>query len=281
MLWLPHGNSFEWSTNNNTGRPATTLGSSITPAQNSKGSWTEILADLAEEVWAVTVVIHSTTVAAQIKDVLVDIGIDPAGGTSYTTLIPNLLAGGANSFTQGTPGAAYFFPLHIPKGAAVAARGSVNNATVGTIRVYIQVHGKPTHPELFKKGFSVEAFGITAASSRGTAITAGTTSEGAWTELTAGTLSKDYFWAQVGRGIHDTTAQNGVVGIDVAAGDASTKRVILDQVLSAESTNEYASKWQTPWQGPVRVPSGSRIYGRAQCSGANDTDSLAVYLVPC
>lgn len=279
-MWLKHGNSFEWTTNNHTGRPASALGTSVTPAQNAKGSWAEILADLAFDVWAVTVIISGTTVAAQIKDTLTDIGIDPAGGTSYTTVIPNLVASGVAAVVNGDLGVAYHFPMHIPAGAAVAARSSVNNATVGTVMVYIQVWGKPTRPELVKKGFSVEAFGIDTANSRGTAVTCGTTSEGAWTELTSGTLSKDYFWAQVGRGVHDTTMQNALVGMDLAAGDASTKRVIVDQVWESGQTTEAAAMWSNPWQGPCYVPSGSRIYGRAQSSGAGDTMSMAAYLMP-
>lgn len=277
-LFVPHAaQSFEWWTSNNTGRPAAAMGTSITPGNNTMGSYTQILsgASVAQDVYGIYVMINSNTVSAAARNALVTIGVDPAGGTSYTDTIPTLLGSCAGAATVG--GIWYYFPLWIRAGSSIAAQASVNNATVGTLRVYTQVFGQPTNPEAVKVGTYVDAFGVTTGTSSGTAITSGTTSEGAWTAL-ATSISRSCWWWQIGMGVNDTTMAALVYAADLASGDASNKRVIIQDQLFNSSSAEALSSPPMTVGCEMDVAAGVNVYGRLQCSGTADSSlSMAAY----
>lgn len=277
-LFVPHAaNSFEWWTSNNTGRPAAALGTSITPAQNTMGSYTQLLsgASVANDVFGIYVMINSNAVSAAARDTLVTVGVDPAGGTSYTDTINNLMGSCAGAATLG--GVWYYFPLWIRAGSSIAAKASVNNATVGTLRVYTQVFGLPTNPEAIKVGTYVDSFGITTGTSSGTTVTSGTTSEGAWTAL-ATSISRSCWWWQLGMGCNDTTMTALVYAADLASGDASNKRLVINDQLFLAGASESIVSLPMTTGCEMDVSAGVNLYGRLQCSGTADSAlSLAAY----
>jgi hypothetical protein len=226
-------------------------------------------ASIVNEVWAVWINIHAAQVSAQARDIIVDIGIDPAGGTSYTVHIPDLIGSCAAFHSSGVNAAggghSYYFPLMIPAGSSIAARASVNNATVGTVRVWMKVYGKPTYPELTKRGSVCASFGIVAASSRGTVVTPGTTAEGAWVSL--GTAAREYWWWQLGMGVNDSTMSVLHYFGDLAYGDASNKIMIIEDELYITDSVEGMSKIPLPlFEGARQVPDGAELFVRAQCN---------------
>jgi len=258
-------------------RPASGFGTSVTPGNNTKGSWASVFTgtEIAYDVWRMVVNIGSGATSAAAKDTIVDIGIDPSGGTSYTVLIPDLL--GANSSPYATFGAiTYRFPIHVPAGSRIGARASVNNATVGTLRVYLTVDGNPTNPEMVWKGTKVEAIGVTAASSNGTAVTPGTTSDGSWTSL--GTVTERARFWEVGMGVNDTSMAAVGYHLDLSAGASGGDVPILTDALTCCTSAEQ--QFSSP-NGTYRtIAAGSTIWGRAQCSGTADSGtSMAAYAV--
>ncbi|TXH41018.1 MAG: hypothetical protein E6Q97_38440 [Desulfurellales bacterium] len=258
-------------------RPAATFGASVTPGNNTKGAWAQLLTATSDAAYGIMVNINSIAATATAKDAIIDIGIDPAGGTTYAVLLPDLLGSCASPYNVGG-GVRYYFPVYVPAGATVAARASVNNATVGTARVNVSLFCRPRRPELLKFGHSVQALGITAGTSSGTTITAGTTAEGAWTSV--GTLSNDAWWFQVGYGINDTTMTAAALHVDVAADNAG-KRILIANSLVITTAAEQLSKLlpDNPVAQPA-VASGTTIYARAQSSAAVDSaNSVAVYAV--
>jgi hypothetical protein len=286
MLYVP-SRDFLWYLSSESGvRPAANYGTTVTPAQNSKGSWAEVFSDteIVNDVYDVLINVNSNAAAASIRDTLLDIGTDPAGGTSYTTVIPDLLVSAASPlFSDATfqsgGGIWYHFPLWIPAGAAIAARASVNNATVGTLRVWMQVFGRPRYPDLVKVGHRVTAYGITAASSSGTAVTPGTTSEGSYVSLGTPTVSN--WWWQLGVGCADTTMGRVGYAIDLAAGDVTNKRVLIeDYMVYANSSAENISQELMPSEKACgEVPASVEIWGRMQ-AGPGNADagiSMAAY----
>lgn len=281
MLWVPaRASEFAWTVSNVSGlRPANSLGATITPAENTKGAWTEVLAaaDVTRDVFGLFVNFNSNSASTSARDTICDVGVDPSGGTSYAVLIPDLLASCATHLAIGV-GHNYYFPIWIRAGSSVAVRASVNNATVGTLRCIMQAWGSPRDARMVRVGTYVVALGITAASSSGTTVVSGTTSEGAWTSLSTG-LPRPAWWWQLGMGINDSTmGANKTYHADLSIGDGTNNRiVVLDQRYSIPDGNETLSDYGTLCNTGYDVSSGN-VYGRLQCSSTPDSAlSLAAY----
>jgi hypothetical protein len=275
---LSGAGDFGWSAGNMLGaRPlATTYGHSITPGNNTKGTYVQLLAgaSVARDVFGVYVVVSANAVSTAARDTLLDIGVDPAGGSSYSVLLPDLLVSSANTYLVF--GIAYYFPIWIRAGSSVAARASVNNATVGTLRTAITVYGSPKDRRLVRVGTKCKAYGIDAANSTGTAITSGTTSEGSWTAL-GSTVSERNWWWQLGFGINNAAMTNVIYHCDLAYGDATNNVMLFENRLASTTTLEQVS---VPLSvgGDRAVPSGGTCYGRMQASATPDAGlSLAAY----
>jgi hypothetical protein len=269
-LLVPTKPGFGYVTGNVlTTRPATGLGTTITPAQNSFGSYTSILAggSIARDCYGILININSLNSGGFNRDALLTIGIDTAGGTTYVDLIPNLLCSCAGTYLVG--GHWYYFPIFIKSGSQLAAKGSVNNASFGTMRVAVWLYGAPSNMEGLQFGQGVESIGAVTASSCGTTVTAGGASEGSWTSLGT-TVRKCVAW-QHGMGCNDATMTNGLCySTDISFGDG-TNQIILgqDRFYYIRSTSEDLSGALYP-PFPCEVPAGATIYGRMQCSGTPD-----------
>ncbi len=257
-------------------RPASKFGTDCTPGNNTKGSYTQILSATSDATYFLRVCFSSVNVSAQSKNCLVDIGIDPAGGTSYSVLIPNLLASCAGAY--GTLGGIYYsFPIYIPAGSTVAVRASVNNATVGTVTTAIQLFGRPSNPEAMRYGTGVVAFGVTAASSSGTAITLGGASEGSYTQIGSAT-DRALWWWQIGLGINDTTMTAALLHLDLGIGDASAKQLVIQDQLFITTAAEQITSFPTSAPPTYDAPVGALVYARGQHSTTADSNnSVIVY----
>lgn len=276
-LLLPYVGEFLgsiWSTN---AQPAAAYGTTVTPGQNAMGAFAQLLsgASVTESAYGIAINFNSGNQAGQARDTICDIGIDPAGGTTYTVLIPNLLASMARAYIEGGHGINYFFPLFIDEGTSIACRASVNNATVNTIRCIVRLLTKPKNLDAVKVGSFVKDFGTVTGSSRGTLITPGTTAEGAWTQLGSNTVDRLWFWS-VGMGVDDATTGNLVQHVDVGAGDATNKRLLIENQPIGTTINE---QMEANIPGAYAdVATGVGIFGRAQGSLAADSNtSLIAY----
>jgi len=278
-LIVPGMSGFRWRFDTAAGRYSNGKGVTVTPAQNTKvgAAWAELTdgANVTTDVWFVQVTFLSNQGAS--RNTIVDIGIDPAAGTSYSVLIPDLLASCASNTGGGPNGSSYFFPIHIPAGSSIAARASINNGTVGSFTCYMVLYGKPSRPEMTWKGQKIEAIGITAASSAGTAVTSGGVSEGTWTSL--GTVTRQAHWFQQGFGVNNATMASVRYGMDLSAGSAGGQIMLIEEQIVHTSTSETVDTTDGLPSGVV-VPAGSTIYGRLQCSGTADSGlSMAAYAV--
>lgn len=258
MLLTP-GNRFQYQLNNfGTTQPS---GTSITPGNNTMGSWTALLAATARETYEVNILLSNSAVAATARDGLVDIGMDPAGGTSYVVIIPTLFASCASA-----SGIKYVFPLRIPAGATIAARAQVNDAAVTALRVAIQLLGKPTRPELMAYGDRVQALGANAAASNGTTFTPVNGSKGSWVSL--GTLTYPAWHWQLGLGINDSTMTLLAYLSDLAADNNATPTILIgDMSWFGNGAEAITHQLQTGQGAPV--PAGATIYTRTACHGGS------------
>jgi len=269
MLYVP-GHSWNFTLSNIAAtRPAAGWGASVTPGTGgTKGAWTQVFtgAQINTEVFGILIFINNNSASATTRNALVDIGIDTAGGTSYEVKIPDLIGGHAAPATIG--GIYYYFPLYIPAGSSVAVRAVGTVATA--FNVALTVFGKPRRPDSVICGQKVSAFGATLASATGTTVTAGTTAEGAWTQLGSAT-THPIFWWQCGMTCVDTTMTANAHTMDISTGDATNKDIVVQDVLATFTAAEQSTMLPAVYPGFDRTPAGVLVYGRVQCSGTADS----------
>jgi hypothetical protein len=260
-------NSFLWHFSNFT-TPSSTPGTSVTPgASNAEGSWVQIAssANIAYDVFLLYLAVGGGNTSSAAKNHLLDIGVDPAGGTSYAPLISNIVCGQSQAVTTGWD--EFIFPICIKAGSSVAVRVQGSNATAGTVRVVGDFFGRPTNPELVPVGQWAETIG-TITNSNGTSITPGNAAEGSWVSL--GTTTKDLWHWQIGAQVDNGTIAAQYATIDLAYGDATNKEIILEDVaIGFYGTAEIKARTlngRALCRAQRYVPAGSTIYARARCS---------------
>ncbi len=263
---------FNYIVSNFTSRPVTSnTGTSLTCGNNAYPAYTTLGLTLAHDCFGILININSGVVSTAATDTLVRIGIDPAGGTSFSNAIMHLTASAADTALNGG-GHWFYFPLFIKAGSSLGASATRNNATHLLTRVWVTCFGKPTYPHMIRYGHQVDTFGATEATSTGTAVTPGTAAEGAWTQL-GGIPQKNYFWWQAGFTCNDATMNPLVYSMDLGIGDDTNKEVVMQDIPVFQIANsERITKPLWLHNSFEESPSGSsaNVYGRLQCSGTAD-----------
>jgi hypothetical protein len=270
MLAAPGLSSYGFLTDNWSGSFSTTEGTGVTPgASNAEGSWTQILAaaSVTKDVYWLRLSLVGGTTTNQDKSQLMDIGVDPAGGTSYTAVISNIVMG-FSSATYATPAPSFIFPILVRAGSSIAVRVQGSNATAGTVIVTMTAWGDPSHPELVPVGQFSETIG-TITNSSGGSFTPGNGVFGSWASL--GTTTRDLWWWQMGTQASNAAYASTQTVVELAYGDGSNKHLITKQaniqsgseiMLAGPDLSLFMPSAYRP------VPAGSTIYVRAICSGA-------------
>lgn len=271
MLLVP-ANEFGWSADNygatysdaNIGTGATSGGS------NTKGAAVSCLsgATVAQDVYGISICFGGGYTTGAIRRWFVDLLIDPAGGTSWSVAIANLLAGSPSTSFLGYN---YYFPLYLKAGTSIGIQAACSTGTQA-IRACIRVFGKPSRPDLVKVGTKVETFGAVTGTTSGTSITPGSSSLGSYVSL--GTTSNDLWWWQSGGIVfNDTTLTGNTYLIDVAAGDASNKKICVNHAVMITSSFEIQGKDAFGTVPPIRhIKGGETVYARAaSCDVGPDT----------
>jgi hypothetical protein len=260
---------YNWGTN-----PSANHGVSVTPgASGAFGSWTSIAipAVVTEDIYWMDLLLHTLSGTGN-RQIKFDIGVDPAGGTSYTTIIPNVLAGSPPTGPGGAGiGFNVAFPIFIKAGSQIAIRVANGNATAGTIRVALRIRGRPSNPETALRGTIVENLGYVAGSI-GTTFTPGNAADGTWQLL--GTTVQPLWWWTLCHGVNNGTVTQEYTYIDLAFGDASNKHTIK-KLLYAGTTAEVNADFSKTnlifSECYCPVPANTNIYVRGRCDGAPDT----------
>jgi hypothetical protein len=260
--------------------PDTTLATQITPgASSAEGSWVEVLGALAQDVYEISVTIYSHFTSGTERALLVDIGTDPAGGTTYAAVVSNLLAGSAGSAASSAAGMGYrfSFPLYIKAGSTVAVRGAAGGTALA-FRAVVSVRGLPSRPEMIPVGSFSETVGTITGSS-GVAFTPGTAADGAWTSL--GTSTRDLWWWQlaaqcVGNAISATTTY-----IELGYGTTGNQVTIIKNMLHVLSTENaaFALNENTSYAACYcPLPSGTELWvrGRSDIAPTGTYSAVAI-----
>ena len=269
-MLLPAGLSGYAFTYDNWGaNPSSNPGQAITPgASNAEGSWTQVAsaANIAQDCYWIYMVVSAGATTTASKPQLLDIGVDPAGGTSYTAVISNLVCGGSGSVLAMTR--EFVFPFFIKAGSSVAVRYQGANATAGTVRTLVKFYGRPTQPENVPVGMIAQTFG-TITNSTDTSFTPGNAAAGAWVSL--GTATTPLWWWQLGVQIDNANQSAHYTYVDIAVGDVTNKYTIKRQLMTS-TTGEAAGNiaggnldfMSCYWP----VPAGAEIWVRGRNSAA-------------
>lgn len=277
MLLVPQLNGFIASVDNWDASPGTTNnGVNVTPGtSNSKGSWTQVLSSgsVPNDVYAVEIRVTNGFIAATSKQNLLDLGIDPTGGSSYTPIINNLIVGAQGGLSNiGVSQRVYTFPLRIPSGASVAVRIQSSDSVATAQRVTVNAWSKPVAPGSVVVGGVCQTIG-TVTNSTGVSFTPG--NSGSWgTPVSLGTVSTGAWWTQIGYQIDNAALSTLAYYIDLMVGSSGNQRTIQRDWI-ATNTNEYIQLFRqsnaTMFNCLNAVAPGDELWVRGMCSGVSNT----------
>lgn len=181
-LILPGGPSWAHYSHNLTNTiTGTTFGTQVASGTSSAdGSAVTLLSALSHDVEYLKLTLGTSATSATENNALMDILIDPAGGTSWSVLIPSLAVAGLYQIALATsapsgPSGGYDFPIWIPAGASIGAQARNAGGTLQTFSVLAMAQGGNANPASWWCGQRVSAIGIDAANSRGTSHAPGAT----------------------------------------------------------------------------------------------------------
>jgi hypothetical protein len=261
-----------WTYDNFGANPSATPGTSVIPGASSvEGSWTAVAssANIANDVYGIYMQVSGGATSTAIKSHLLDIGVDPAGGTSYSEVMANIQVGMSPALNQ-VGSREYYFPFFIKSGSSVAVRIKGSNATAGTVRVAMRFYGNSSATHLLPVGMFSESFPTSSDSSL--SVTPGNAADGSWASL--GTTTNPLWWWQIGYFINNTAVTVEYTYLELAWGDSTNKHTIFT-VMHAGSTAETCGLFTQTNLLPVAaykpVPAGGELFVRARCNNAPDT----------
>jgi len=262
----PVGNKFLWIYSN-ISAPSATPGASVSVGlSNVEGSWVQLASgvNIAQAVYLIEIQISDGNTTAVDRSCLVDIGVDPAGGTAYAAVISNIVTGMTLAGIQGA--ALYVFPRSITAGSSVAVRAQGSYGTANTIRVGVTFYGNPSNPDAVLVGSYSDTIG-TITNSGGVSFTPVNGSEGAWTLL--GTTPRALWWFQLCAQISNGTITAQYTHIDLGYGEIGNPTMIIENYcLNMFSTAEACARpsHQNLIECFHEVPAGTNLYVRGRCS---------------
>lgn len=247
---------------------ATSQGATITAnaSADTKGTYTQLIASTAFA--STSIMVYGAEVPTANTDFLLDIAIGAAA--SEVVILSNLYFGaGQGSVIYGNP---FIFPIAIPAGTRISARVQSDTGSE-TITVNVHLIGQgflPAQPLSI-----VDTYGANTADTGGVSVDSGSSADtkGAYSEVVAST-TRDMreFTVAIGNQVNGIRASY-VWLFDIAIGAAASEVIIVpDIALACSSTSDILFPHNI--RVPLRIPAGTRIAARSQCSGTNSADRL-------
>jgi hypothetical protein len=273
------GPAFQFEVDNLTGTPPApgSLGTNFTfGASNADGTAVSVLSALAVECQYLVLGITGTGTSAEDNSALLDVLIDRAGGTSWSSFIDDLVCGFPHPASAISHAPAwYHFPIRIPAGASIGVQARKNGATaITTGRVVMWAYGRPKRPDMWWCGQGVESLGINASTSKGTSHTPG--SSGAFSSYaTIGTSTRRYGALQLGINGSDSAMLARGYFWQLGVGSARLEGTPTIAYVGQTSEQCRRSGQTSPlW---VDIAESTALQVRATCSGAAEAYDVAIY----
>ncbi len=278
---MQHFTRFLSVVGSNTNPTPTTVTASA--SANTKGSWVEVHSETVYDfdIYYLILVYEGTHAAATYDGIVVDIGYDASGGTTYIVAVPDILVGSASADSPDG-GLSIGFPVHIPNGSAIAARCQSTTGS-DTVEVGIQLYGGSIDGEPHPPQGPIVAYGVTTSSdTQGTVLpsNSGANSLSAWQEITSAT-THPHRGLVLGLELSGTEAPSEEFLFDVATGASSSEVILADRFgfMRMQGEEHFTAKSSLPSVLIERpIPEGTRLAVRAQGSANGTTDDLEVAL---
>lgn len=254
--------------------PGTTLTASATI--HTKGNFVDLLGPLSFDVYSVSCCVTGVATSAAQTSMLIDLAIHTsagAAGSVGTIIIPDMLASSAPNAGDGPRILFVDLPLFIPKGSVIRARIQALIAS-DTCIFGIWCRGGSKHPPwpLFS---GADAYGISTATSNGTSITAGNTgAEGTWTSVGSTTTRPYSAILPMGVGQAGSATITAGLGYHYEIGYSST--TFGEFYFRTDSTERIPGIFP-PIPIYQRIPSGTQLQARGECSGTAQAHDIALY----
>jgi hypothetical protein len=267
-LWTPPPLGARWQTNLTAGsRQGTNITTSATI--HTKGAYADLIASVAKDSFGIYVMATGVGASAAATGYLLDVAVGAAG--SEGIILPDLDVGFADD--NQSQGKAWFWPLFIPSGSVLRARGQALVASdVAAIGVWLcQASNYPID------GGKVTAYGALAASSNGTSVTPGSGAFGAWTQIGAtGAVKRARYWTCGYDGKADTTIVVANVLVEIGVGPNSTS---VDSIGVFKFSQTAAELINGPYPSmPIArdVPDGETLWARI-ASAETEVRGVVIY----
>ena len=296
-LILPNGPAFaHWSDNLATASSdgvsyGTTIPTNASP--HTMGTEVTVLDDLAHDCELLTFTLVGTALGSGSSfqgSALLDLLIDPAGGTSWTTLISSLICGWARNHditattSICTAPVMYAFPIWLPAGTAIGARiqgawtqSGDTSYTPPTPKIALWAAGGNKNPASWWCGQKVQTIGtLDAGNSMVQAHTAGASGAfSSWASLGSTTGARSGALQYAVGGPDTATVTSRVYRYEFGAGSTQIGPCVYKGLSSAEfSVSIY------PGAVFCDIPAGTQMQVRGSC-GSTSPQALdcAAYLV--
>jgi hypothetical protein len=269
---------FSYCTDNQPSTPSQgSHGTSCTPGvSNADGTAVSLIAAISHDVHRLCVHVSNTQTAGAAYYALLDILIDLAGGSSWSSWIDDLTVGFLGADTTSLNSGVWFdFPIWLPAGASIGAQMRTSHTVAVDARISIWAFGEPSRPDMWWCGQGVETLGVTAASSRGTAVTPGSSSAyGSWTSV-GSTTTRRYGAIQLGT--NGTDASMSAINYHFQIGRGSQPLPGCPIILKGAATTETGATLAPC--GPIwcDIEAGAQLQVRGKASGTAEVWDCALY----
>lgn len=269
---------FAYCTDNNGITALNTHGTAFTAGvSNADGTPVSLVTAVAHDVHRIVLSFSNTDTVNTALYMLADLLVDPAGGSSWATLIADMLVGMVDAIAgTGTPNCTFDFPLFVPAGSSFGLQARTSHSAAPTSQCSIWLFGEPSRPDMWWCGQGVETIGVTAASSRGTSVTSGASASwGSWTNVGS---PSSYRFGALQMGIQGTDA--GAVGQSYwfQAGAGSVLLPGFPMEGRIIDTSERGPSFKAGGPYFCDLPAGTQLQGRiAGVGGSVEPWDLAFY----
>lgn len=282
----PFAQAFAYSASNLPSTPASaisSIGTSVTGGNSANGSAVSLISALGFEAQLLVCAVSAGSATNTDTRSLLDILIDPAGGTSWsaTPLVSGVLAGFGPS---GGVQRRLCLPVRIPSGASIGAQA--RSLTTGrTHRVIASVFGGYKGPGSWRCGSRVVSVGVSEANYNGTLVTPGSSGAwGSWTDIPSATTTDTNLWAWniVYGGVNGSSMSGHGIYFQIGAGSQPLFNTGDTPHLHIQnSTSESLTHHEQ--LGPIffgDVPEGTQMQVRAKNhTTAPQNSGVALYAV--
>lgn len=266
MLWTQRAAPAKGAFHNATTASGSTGLFTAANSPNIWSAWAELAAggSLPDGAGGVSVTHFGPQVSNVAESALGQIGIDPAGGSSYQPVLTWVIGATGTVIHRG---ACRYFPLAVQPGASVAVRArraSNVGSTIPVLAHFVSRSGGVISTQY------ADSFGAVEESSQGTSFTPGNAAWGNYVEM--GTTTRPLCWWVISWSVRNPNVTTEYALIELSYGDESTKVPIFRE-RHYGNTSEFATSLEDLGRTPAAfhpVPVGAKLYIRGNCSNAPD-----------